>query len=206
MILILSTFSASASLDKELLESKKCSNMFSYFEEIHNLPENTLHAISLQETQKAHSKHPVGIVWPWTITSKGKGYHFNTKDEAIAFAKEQIALGNNSIDVGCMQINMKYHPNAFASVEEALSPKHNIAYAAKLLKESFNRFQNWNKAIGSYHSMQEERSAMYQQRVARFSRTMVSYKDKLQKIANPNSKDLEEKQQSKLADAGKTKL
>lgn len=206
VLLTLSTFSASASLDKELLESKKCSNIFSYFEEIHNLPENTLHAISLQETQRAHSKHRVGIVWPWTITSKGKGYHFKTRNEALEFAKAQIALGNNNIDVGCMQVNMKYHPNAFSSIEEAISPKHNVAYGAKFLKNNFDRFKNWGKAIGAYHSLQAKRSASYQKKVSRFSNAMVSYKGKLQKINNPNSKNLEEKRQSKLADSGKIKL
>ena len=78
--IIISNLTVLAKNDSELMESKKCSNMFSYFEQKHNIPQNTLHAISLRETQKAHSKHRIGIVWPWTITvnPSGKGYHFKT--------------------------------------------------------------------------------------------------------------------------------
>lgn len=79
------SFSASALIDPELLESKKCSNMFAYFEGRYKLPQHTLHSISLQETQKAHSTHKIALVWPWTINVKGKGYHFETKDKALSF-------------------------------------------------------------------------------------------------------------------------
>jgi hypothetical protein len=34
-----------------------------------------------------------------------------------------------------MQINLKHHPGAFASLEEAFDPQKNIAYAAQFLKE-----------------------------------------------------------------------
>lgn len=197
LLITLSSLPVSASLDKELLESKKCSSMFAYFEDIYNMPENTLHSISLQETQKAHSKHYIGIVWPWTVTAKGKGNHFNNRDDAIAFAKAQIAAGNNNIDIGCMQINLKYHPEAFASIEEAFSPKHNIAYGANFLKTKYNRLKNWNKAIGLYHSATENKSTKYQKRVSSIRNAMISYKDRLQKIANPTSKKMANKNSNK---------
>jgi hypothetical protein len=205
LFVVLSSLSASASLDKELLESKKCSNIFAHFENIYNLPEYTLHSISLQETRKAHSEHQIGIVWPWTVTSRGRGYHFNNRDEAITFAKLQIDAGNDSIDVGCMQINLKYHPNAFASIEEAFSPKHNVAYGAKLLKENYDRSKNWNAAIGLYHSAQEDRSMEYQKMVGRIHASIVNYKNKLQTISGPTGIKLADrglKKRSQLADTG----
>lgn len=197
LFITLSSLPASASLNKELLESKKCSSMFAYFEDMHKMPENTLHSISLQETQKAHSKHYIGIVWPWTVTAKGKGNHFDNRDAAIAFAKAQIAAGNNNIDIGCMQINLKYHPEAFASIEQAFSPKHNIAYGANFLKNNYNRLKNWSEAIGLYHSATENKSSKYQKRVSSIRDAMISYKDKLQKIANPYSKKMANKNSNK---------
>ncbi len=37
--------------------------------------------------------------------------------------------GVQSIDVGCFQINMYYHPGAFATLEQAFDPRANAAYA-----------------------------------------------------------------------------
>ncbi|MDP4708713.1 MAG: lytic transglycosylase domain-containing protein [Rickettsiaceae bacterium] len=180
------SFSAFAGIDPELLESKKCSNMFAYFEARYKLPQHTLHSISLQETQKAHSTHKIALVWPWTINANGKGYHFETKDKALAFARAQIAAGNKSIDVGCMQINLKYHPDAFASLEQAFSPRNNIAYGAKFLKDHYNKAGSWNKAIGRYHSGEQSKAARYQASVSKLSDEMLSYKQKLKNIAYNN--------------------
>lgn len=190
LFIITSSFAASAKTDPELMESKKCSNMFSYFEKRHNIPQDTLHAISLRETQKAHSKHRIGIVWPWTITvnPSGKGYHFNTRDEAIKFAKETLAKGKGSIDVGCMQINLKYHPDAFDSIEEAFSPQRNIAYGARFLKEKHTQHGNWQKAIGSYHSSTPKKASSYHAMVKKTSSTMKTYKKNLAKLENSGYK------------------
>ena len=65
----------------------------------------------------------MGVVWPWTINVEGKGFHFKTKRDAIRFVKDQMTAGKESIDVGCMQINLKYHPDAFTSLDQAFSPR-----------------------------------------------------------------------------------
>ena len=188
--IIASSFVVLAKTDSEIMESKKCSNMFSYFEKRHNIPQDTLYAISLRETQKAHSKHRVGIVWPWTITvnPSGKGYHFKTISEAIKFAKETVAKGKGSIDVGCMQINLKYHPDAFNSIEEAFSPQRNVAYGARFLKEKHTQHGNWQKAIGSYHSSTPDKASSYHAMVKKTSNTMDAYKKTLAKMENSSYK------------------
>lgn len=176
-----SSFTSYAKTDPEMIESQKCSNVFSYFEKRHNIPKDTLYSISLRETQKAHSKHGIGITWPWTITVNpgGKGYHFKNKTEAIKFAKEQLQSGKGSIDVGCMQINLKYHPKAFSSIEQALSPQNNIAYGAKFLKEKYKQHGNWQKAIGAYHSSSSDKASIYHAMVKEIKDSMVKYKKQL---------------------------
>ncbi len=185
--IIISNFAAFAKTDPEIMESKKCSNMFSYFEKRYKIPKDTLHSISLRETQKAHSKHRIGLIWPWTVTvnPSGKGYHFKNKNEAIKFAKAQLATGKGSIDVGCMQINLKYHPDAFSSIEQALSPRRNIAYGAIFLKEKYEQHRNWQKAIGSYHSSTPDKALSYHSMVKKISDTMGSYKKTLAQISSP---------------------
>lgn len=194
-----------AAIDKEILESKKCSSVFARFEEQYKIPKNTLHAISLQETQKAHSKHNISLVWPWTVNSRGKGYYFDSKNDAIKFVQDQIKSGNKSVDVGCMQINLKYHSKAFTSIEEAFSPKANIEYGAKLLKDNKKSSGSWSKAIGNYHSYQEKRAANYSLKVNRFNKNMTSYKAKLENISNPVKKEKNNNNVLKLSDITKLK-
>lgn len=170
--------------DREIMESQKCSGMFSYFENRYNLPKDILHSISLQETRKPHSRHKIGVVWPWTINVEGKGFHFKTKRDAIRFVKDQMGAGKESIDVGCMQINLKYHPDAFTSLDQAFSPRNNIAYAAQLLQGHYARLGNWKKAVGHYHSSTYDRASTYQASVSKINNKMVTYKQDLNRYAH----------------------
>ncbi len=170
--------------DREIMESKKCSSMFSYFENRYNLPKDILHSISLQETRKPHSRHQIGVVWPWTINVEGKGFHFRTKKDAIRFVKNQLKEGKTSIDIGCMQINLKYHPDAFTSLDQAFSPRRNIAYAAQLLQSHYKRLRSWDKAVGQYHSSTHDRASNYQASVNRINNKMVTYKQDLNRYTH----------------------
>ena len=40
-----------------------------------------------------------------------------------------------SIDIGCAQVNLMHHPDAFASLEQAFDPMANADYAARFLKQ-----------------------------------------------------------------------
>ena len=51
--------------------------------------------------------------WPWAINREGKGYWFESREEALAFAKASLAEGRTSFDVGCVQINYRWHGHAF---------------------------------------------------------------------------------------------
>ena len=180
MLCSMSAFAA----DREIMESKKCSSMFSYFENRYNLPKDILHSISLQETRKPHSRHQIGVVWPWTINVEGKGFHFRTKKDAIRFVKDQLKEGKTSIDIGCMQINLKYHPDAFTSLDQAFSPRRNIAYAAQLLQSHYKRLRSWDKAVGQYHSSTHDRASNYQASVNRINNKMVTYKQDLNRYTH----------------------
>lgn len=167
--------------DKEINESIKCSAIFSYFEKRFNIPKDLLHAIALKESAKKHSNRNLVIVWPWTVNIAGKGYYFTNKRDAIRFAKNQLASGVINMDVGCMQINLKYHPEAFSSLEQAFSPHKNVAYGAKFLTEKYMQHGNWEKAVGGYHSENPERAQNYRTMVSKIGDDMHSYKKNLRK-------------------------
>lgn len=75
--------------------------------------------------------------------------------------------GMTSIDVGCMQINLKQHPHAFATLEDAFDPATNIAYAARFLKAKRNHQGTWKNAVGHYHSARKEHNSPYITKVFR---------------------------------------
>ena len=52
----------------------------------------------------------------------------------MAAVRAMQANGVRSIDVGCGQINLMYHPDAFPNLELAFDPQANAAYAARFLK------------------------------------------------------------------------
>lgn len=180
---------SSANADTEIMESQKCSRMFPYFEAKFQIPRNTLHSIALKESGKKHSKHKIVVVWPWTVNVEGRGYHFNSKKEAISFVKKQIILGKESIDVGCMQINLKHHLDAFNSLGEAFNPKDNIAYGAKFLRAKYDQLGNWHKAIAHYHSATHELGSKYKQDVIKIANNMHLYKTSI-KLDNHDHDDI----------------
>ena len=116
------------------------------------LPPRLLAAISLTETGRIDAASGRLRPWPWTINAEGVGQFFDTPQQAIAAVQALQARGVRSIDVGCLQINLMYHPNAFTSVEHAFDPRGNAIYAARFLNALFANGKDWTHAIGAYHS------------------------------------------------------
>lgn len=172
-------FKAYAALDYEVGESLKCTKLFSYFEKKYELPIDTLHSIALKESGKAHSIYKIKVVWPWTVNVEGQGYYFNSKYEAVSFVNKQILNGKQSIDVGCMQINLKNHPKAFLSIDHAFDPKTNIAYGAAFLRSKYEQTKDWHKAVAHYHSATHELGSKYKQEVIKISANMPHYRKSL---------------------------
>lgn len=179
-----------ATIDYELRESRKCSSIFSYFERKYNLSTNSLYSISLHETAKKHSHHNISVVWPWTVMNnkEGKGRHFKTQNEAIQYVRMQFLAGNNNLDVGCMQINLKHHPEAFSSLEQAFSPRNNIAYGAYFLSENKKKLGSMEKAIGRYHSATEHLASKYRNNVSKINQAMHEYNNNLKKLVHISDK------------------
>lgn len=116
------------------------------------LPARVLNAIALRESGRIDPDTGRWRPWPWTINVEGIGHFYDTKADAIAAVQSIQAAGEPSVDVGCMQVNLMNHPNAFASLDDAFDPVHNAAYAGRFLLELFNESGDWGTAIASYHS------------------------------------------------------
>ena len=98
---------------------------------------------------------------PWVINAEGQGYGFDSAGEAIAAVEALRAAGIESIDVGCMQINLYWHPDAFDTLAAAFSPALNADYAARFLDRLHDDVGSWTLAAMRYHSGDPQRQQRY---------------------------------------------
>lgn len=129
------------------------------------VPPGMLGAIALVESGQRNPGTGAPTPWPWSYNVNGESHSAPTKAAVLAEVAALQARGQRSIDVGCMQINLMYHPAAFANLEEAFDPTANLRYAVRFLKELQGRSGDWGLAIARYHSGEVERGAAYSRRV-----------------------------------------
>ena len=140
-----------------------CDQAARYASERTGVPLDVLRAITRTETgRKASGSTP--DPWPWTVNMEGVGKWFDTRADALRFAELFHERGARSFDVGCFQINYRWHGNAFGSIDEMFDPKANALYAARFLLRLHARTGDWSKAAGAYHSGTQVYAARYRKR------------------------------------------
>ena len=132
--------------------SALCETAITSAEYAGGLPPRLLTAIAMVESGRYDEAAGSVRPWPWTINAAGEGHYYASKAEAIDAVKAFQARGVRSVDVGCMQVNLMQHPDAFASLDEAFNPSANAVYAVKFLTRLHGQGDDWTGAIGAYHS------------------------------------------------------
>ena len=148
-------------------QSDLCAVALRQAERRYHLPPGLLLSIA-----RAESGRPIASLtdirpWPWTIDADGNGLFLDSKAAAIAWLRQQ-ELHHSFVDVGCMQVDLHFHPGAFASLDEAFDPAANVDYAARLLVDLYRGEAggSWDLAVGLYHSHTSVLAAEYRDRVA----------------------------------------
>jgi hypothetical protein len=141
-----------------------CARAIAAAEGASGLPAGLLGAIARVETGR---RTPGGTVqpWPWSYNAAGEGRYASSRAEAVAEVQALQARGVRSVDIGCMQINLLHHPDAFPSVDAGFDPATNIAYAVRFLRSLHAQTGDWAQATARYHSATPERGLIYHQRV-----------------------------------------
>ncbi len=129
------------------------------------LPANLLQAIGLVESGRSDPVTGRVSPWPWTVNADGIGHYFASEQEAAAFTRMALASGARDVDIGCFQISLEQHAQAFASLDEAFDPAANARAAARFLARLKLRTGSWEAAIADYHSGLPELGLPYQRRV-----------------------------------------
>ena len=114
------------------------------------VPLRVLLAVSLTETGR--KTEGAFTAWPWVLNIAGEGFWFDSREAALARARSTLATGQTSFDMGCFQINYRWHGDAFASLDDMIDPDRNALYAAQFLSELYAESGDWSVAVGHYHS------------------------------------------------------
>ena len=134
-------------------------------ERTHGVPPGMLVAIGRVESGRRHPQTGRVSPWPWTINAAGNGRMFDRSEDVIDATQRLKNQGLQSIDVGCFQVNLQHHPNAFRDLAEAFNPRANANYAARFLVSLKAKLKTWEEAIAAYHSSTPELGAPYRDRV-----------------------------------------
>jgi hypothetical protein len=105
-----------------------------------------------------------GQPWPWTVNFGGDGQWFASAADAEDAAYAALNSGEQNFDLGCFQLNYRWHGEAFASLATMLDPDENATYAAWFLLQQYQRTGDWATAAAAYHSATPEYAERYQAR------------------------------------------
>lgn len=110
------------------------------------VPLDILYSVGLTET--GHR----GVLGPYDLNVDGRAVHSETLADGLAAFNSATRAGAKYIDIGCMQIDHKFHASHFHSLEEMFDPEHNVRYAAGLLKTLRAQEGTWTMAVARYNA------------------------------------------------------
>lgn len=112
----------------------------------YDVPLAVFYAVGLQETGTRKG------LQPFAMNVAGRAVASATLDEALRNFATARKAGTTLIDVGCLQINYRFHGAKFGSVEAMFDPARNVDYAARFLRELRTREGSWTLAVARYNA------------------------------------------------------
>ena len=148
-----------------VVEGGQCAGAIQAAQARYAVPTGLLYAIGQVESGQPDLATHRLVPWPWAVQAQNQSYYFPSKAAAVAWVEAAQAKGVLSIDVGCMQVNLMYHPTAFQNLDAAFDPAANADYAARFLLSLHAQTGDWQKAAGLYHSQTLALAIPYAQKV-----------------------------------------
>ncbi len=104
--------------------------------------------------------------WPWAVNQAGQGHWFDTAAAAQDFVQAQLSLGYSNLDIGCFQLNHRWHGMRFPDLATMFDPEANALYAARFIAGKYRETGDWVRAAGAYHSGTDSFAERYAGRFA----------------------------------------
>ncbi|BBL57571.1 hypothetical protein MKFW12EY_11840 [Methylomonas koyamae] len=132
----------------------------------HRIDPYILYAVALTESRKNDGQNRV-IPSPWAINNAGNTFIPGSQQEAEALLNQLMVQGKRNIDIGIMQVNLRWHGHRVAKPEQLLIPSTNLEIGASVLSEAIQSVPgNLAHGIGRYYSWKNEPAAIqYGQKV-----------------------------------------
>ena len=135
----------------------------------HQVPVDILYAVALAESGKPYQGEQTP--WPWALNIDGRSVFCDSQQDAV-YRVSQAIQQEQSIDIGLMQINWRWHQQRFSSIDESLLPIKNLSAGATILYEQFEQTKDWWEAVGRYHDPGQDSESLnsaqrYRERVKR---------------------------------------
>ena len=148
-------------------KNESCEKVIETIEDLTDIPKNLLLSIGKSESGRIlkSNKH---VIWPWTVNHAGKSLFFDTKNQMKKYVLKYVKKQDYNLDVGCMQINLKWHKNHFKKISDMFAVEPNVSYAASFLLQLKNKHGSWDKAIKHYHSSDPKKNKPYLIKVNHF--------------------------------------
>jgi Transglycosylase SLT domain len=143
----------------------ECRRAIGAAERAHGIPSHLLAAIARVESGRRDHASGTFNPWPWTINMDGQGSFYDNKAQAVSTAISMRPHVARSIDIGCMQISLTNHPDAFSSIDQAFDPAANADFGARFLTQLFVKTNSWPRAVELYHSATPDIGQEYGRRV-----------------------------------------
>lgn len=99
---------------------------------------------------------------PYAMNIEGRASSNPSLESALATFEAAHRRGASLIDIGCMQINYRWHGDKFVSVTEIFDPARNVDYAARFLRELKEREKTWTLAVARYNAGPKNNAAQKQ--------------------------------------------
>jgi hypothetical protein len=128
------------------------------------IPPSVLYGVALQESVMlfGEPRRRTQLPWPWTLNVAGTPARLPTRAAAEHRLRTALHAGIDSVDIGPMGINWRYHKHRLLSVERSLDPYWNLRVGAGLLAGHFADNADWAEAVGRYHApANKARAAAY---------------------------------------------
>ncbi len=172
-----------------------CENKIQKIEMQTDIPKGLLVSIGKAEAiRKIKNKF---VIWPWTINHAGRSMFFDNKKQMKNYVYKNLKKDDFNIDVGCMQINIKWHKNNFKKISDMFEVNPNVSYAASFLQQLKNKHGSWDKAIKHYHSSDPQKNKPYLIKVKSFWKKIED--EKIIKIQNIQYKSIKKIKDNSLA-------
>ncbi|EMI7322251.1 transglycosylase SLT domain-containing protein [Vibrio parahaemolyticus] len=126
----------------------------------HGVEAKLLYSVALAESATGRGDGNISP-WPWALRTLKGGPHYETSLESAKLKLDALlAQHGRNVDVGMMQINLRWHGDKVSSPDELLDPAKNVDVGAGYLAQCISSAPgDLELGIGRYYTWSDETRA-----------------------------------------------